>query len=190
MSRSGKFVVVTSVVWLVVCTVYGAHRTPTLQLISAPVALCFLAALVVSVVYIFSEWRMRRWLSLLPFFICVFSVVLSSALVQMIRHIIFVRSLPGYEAVVQQMKSGSIPVSTNLDLIPQARAEAPSAYAVFAREDTNGDLMVEFLMEAGFPVKHSGYLYSSSGIVAPGSPEDLRWPIRGEERPKWFYISD
>jgi hypothetical protein len=191
MSRLGKFVVTVSVMWFALFTVYAAHRRSiTLQLLGIPVTLCFLAAGVISIVCAFSEWRQRRWLSLLPFAVCVLSVVISGAVVRTIRHAIFARSLPSYEAVVQQMVSGSIRVSTNLSPIPQAAPLAHLAYAVLAQKDTNGVLMVEFLTEGGFPVKHSGYLYISSGVVEPGSVAYSRWPIRHEERPRWFYISD
>jgi hypothetical protein len=88
------------------------------------------------------------------------------------------------------MESGSIPVSTELSPVPQAVPLADLAYAVLAQKGTNGDLIVEFLTEGGFPVKHSGYLYVSSGVVKQDSMEDERWPIRREERPRWFYISD
>lgn len=191
MSRLGKFVVIVSVIWFALFTVYAAHRRSViLQLLGVSATLCFLAAGVISIVCIFSDWRQRRWLSLAPFAVCMLSVVISGAIMQPIRHAIFVRSLPSYETVVQKMESGSIPVSANLSLIPQAVPLAHLAYAVLAQKDTNGILTVEFLTEAGFPVKHSGYLYISSGIVEPGSVAYSRWPIRHEEKPRWFYISD
>lgn len=191
MSRLGKFVVITSVVWFVMSTIYFAHRDSiVLQLLGTPVMLCFLAAVVIGIVCIFVEWRQRRWLALLPFAACVLSVVVSMPIVRTVREYIFARSLPSYEAVVRQMESGSIPVSTNLSPVPQAVPLAHLAYAVLAQKDTNGALTVEFLTEGGFPVKHSGYLYLSSGVIEPGSMEDERWPIRHEERSRWFYISD
>ena len=190
MSRLGKFVVVVAVIWCIGSTVYFSHRTNLSQLLTLPLGLCFLIAVIISIVCAFSDWRQRLWLSLLPFVACILSVVVSGAIVPPIRHAIFVRSLPSYEMVVQKMESGGIPVSTNLSPIPQALPLAHLAYAVFAQKDTNGVLTVEFLTEGGFPVKHSGYLYISSGVVEPGSVACSRWPIRQEERPKWFYISD
>ena len=109
---------------------------------------------------------------------------------RVIRHVIFVRSLPSYEAIVQQMESGRILVSTNFNPVPQAVPLAPLTYVVLAQRDTNGVLAVAFMTESGFPVMHSGYLYVSSGIIEPGSTEDSLWPIRKEERPRWFFISD
>lgn len=190
MSRLGKFVIVVAVVWLIGATVFFSHRTLISQLWTLPVFPCFLVAVVISIVCIFREWRQRRWFSLVPFASCVLAVVISDAVSHRIRHAIFIQSLPSYEAVVQQMESGSILVPTKLSPLPQAVPLADLAYAVLAQKDTNGVLMVEFLTEGGFPVKHSGYLYVSSGVVEPGSMEDDRWPFRHEERPRWFYVSD
>ena len=190
MSRLGQFVIVVAVVWLVPATVFFSHRTTRSQLLTMPLVPCFLAASVISIVCIFSEWRRRRLLALLPFAACVLSVVISGAVSHRIRQAIFTQSLPSCEAVVHQMESGSILVSTNLSQIPSAVPLAHLAYAVLAQKDTHGVLMVEFLTEGGFPVKHSGYLYVSSGVVEPGSMEDSRWPFRHEEQPRWFYISD
>jgi len=190
MSRLGKYIVITAMVWFVVSTVYFSHRDSILQLLILPVALCFLFSVVFGVVCIFIEWRERRWLSLLPLAACVLSVLISVPILRTARHQIFVKSLPSYEEVVRQMEAGSIPVSTNLSPVPQAVPLAHLAYAVLAERRTNGALTVEFLTEGSFPLKHSGYLYVSSGVVEPGSREDERWPIRHEERPRWFYISD
>lgn len=87
------------------------------------------------------------------------------------------------------MESGSIPVSANLSPVPQAVPLAHLAYAVLAQKDTNGALTVEFLTERGF-LNHSGYLYISSGVIKSGSMEDSRWPVKREEKPRWFFISD
>ena len=190
MSRSGKFVIIVAVIWLICATVFFSHRTLISQLLTLPVFPCFLVAGVISIVCIFREWRQRRWLSLVPFASCVLAFEISGAVSHRIRHAIFIESLPSYEAVVRQMESGSIPVSTNLSPVPQAVPLAHLAYAVLAQKDTSGDLTVEFLTEGGFPVKHSGYLYISSGVVKQDSMEDERWPFRHEERPRWFYISD
>ncbi len=190
MSRNGRFVVTVAVVWCVVSTAYFARRTSILQFLTIPVAVCFLVASIMSVVCVFTEWPQRRWRSLLPFVACALSVVVSSALVRTIRPAIFDWALPSYEAVVHQMESGTIPVTTELSRIPQAELEARLVFAVLAQKETNGALTVEFLTEGGLPLKHSGYLFCSSGSIEPGSLADSRWPIRRELRHRWFYISD
>lgn len=190
MSRTGKPIVVIAVIYFFASTIFFSHRTDLSQLLTLPAAFCFLSAVIGSVVCIFTDWKEYRWRSLAPFTACILSVILSSMLAIRIRHAVFIHSLPRYEAVVHQIESGSISVSTNMERIPQAESQAPFAYAVFAERDSNRILTVIFLTEAGFPVKHSGYMYCSSGIIAPGSYTDSRWPIRHEEKPKWFGISD
>lgn len=190
MSRLGKFVIVVAGIWCVGSIVFFSHRTNLSQLLTLPLFPCFFVAFVISFVSVFSDWRQRRWRALVPFATCILSVIICGLVVPPIRRAVFVRSLPSYEEVVRQMESGRIPVFTNLTLIPQAQAQARLAYAVLAQRDTNGVLTVEFLTEGGFPVKHSGYLYCSSGNIKAGSLADSRWPIRHQEQPKWFYISD
>lgn len=188
MSRAGKIAVVVSVICCVGFTVLFSHRTDLWQLLTLPLIPCFLVAIITSVVCIFSQWRQCRWRSVLPFAFCVLSVFVSIVLVYLIREAMLVWSFPSYEAVVRQMESGSIPVGTKLSRIPQAEPMARLAYRVFAQKDTNGVLTVEFWTEGGFPVKHSGYLYVSSGVIETGAR--WRWTMRHKVRSKWFYFSD
>lgn len=190
MSLLGKIVVAIAALFCVGATVFFSHRTGFTQLLTAPLFLLFLIAILIGIICIFVDWRERKWKALLPLATCFLSPFIASKIANPIREAIFTKCLPSYEAVVHQMESGEILVSTNLSKIPEAVPKARMAYAVFAQKDTNGVLTVEFWTEGGFPVLHSGYLYSSSGVVNPGSEAGLRWPIRVQERPKWFYISD
>jgi hypothetical protein len=191
MSRTGKFVVVVSVIWCLVSAAYFARRASLLlQLLILPLSLLFFAAIICGLVCAFAEWWQRCWRSMFPLAACVIAFFLSWILVLTARHFIFLWALPSYEVVVRQIESGRIPMSVGFDRLPQAESEARLVYTVYAEKDVNGVLMVEFLTESGFPVKHSGYLYSSSGAIEPGSLMNSRWPIRQELRKWWFYISD
>ena len=106
-------------------------------------------------------------MSFLPVGACILSILLSSILTNWIRHAIFVNCLPSYEQIVRRIESGEILVSSNLTDLPQAIPTARMAWAVRAKKDSDGVLTVEFLTEKGFPVKHSGYLYCSSGTIEP-----------------------
>ena len=141
-----------------------------------------------SLVRVFTYWGRERWRGVAPLLACVLVVMLAPEVGAAIRGALFRRSLPGYESLIRQLESGAIPVTTELRQVWQA--EGVSAYSVMAQRGTNGVLMVEFLTGAGFPVKHSGYLYTSSGSIEPGSRIDSRWPKRRTLSPLWYRISD
>jgi|ERR1700677_2171952 len=190
MSLKGKLVIVISLVWFAVSTVYFSHRhSIILQLLSMMLAFFFFAAFIIGLVCIFTEWRQRRWFALVPFVICIVSVVLPIEIVPRIREIIFQHCLPSYQAVIQRMQSGAIPVSTNLDDMPQAVPQARLADKVWACKDSDGTLSVIFWTESGFPAQHSGYIYVSSGVIKPGSREDISAPHRSEIQSNWFFFS-
>lgn len=183
MSRLGKFVVVVAVLWFFGATAFASHRTTLTQLLTLPLVPLFLIAVVGGLICIFTEWRTLRWRSLLPVGACILSVVSSNILTRCIRQALFAYSLPSYEQVVRRIESGEISISTNLVDIPQAVSRTRMTWNVAAQEEPDGALTVQFLTELGFPEKHSGYLYSSSGKIKPGSEADSRWPIQHEERP-------
>jgi hypothetical protein len=188
MSRAGKFVVVASVIWLVANEAIAAHRTSISVLLGVFSSLCFLGVIVFSLVLSFTDWQQRRWRALLPLAACVVAIAIFLPLGRLITDAVFDWSLPSYEAIVQQVESGSIPTSVEFSEMPQAERQARLAYGVFAQKDTNGVVRVMFFTESGFPALHSGYLYTSSG--EPGSGVESRWPTVHKVRNKWFYISN
>lgn len=88
------------------------------------------------------------------------------------------------------MESGAVPVAAEPQSITLSETDRDLAYSVLAQKDTNGVLMVEFLTGSGFPLMHSGYLYTSSGSVQPGSFFHSRWLLTMQVKPKWFRITD
>lgn len=194
LSRAGKVVFWISVVWCTGSVVFLANQTPLLKFLYIPFTLAFFVTMFVGIVLVFTDWRRHSWGALLPLASCAVAVVLIGILAQAAREQLrqkqFAENLPAYEKIVREIENGSIPVSAKLERMSEAAAKAPLAYAVLAVKETNGILSVEFLTEAGFPLKHGGYLYVSSGIIAPGSVMDERWPMRQRVRTKWFYIRD
>lgn len=188
MPRSAKITVVIAGLWFLVFTAFVARPSPSTQLLSMLLTLGLFVFGFISFVRVFTHWHRERWRALVPLSVCVLVVVLAPELGAAIRQLIFQRSLPRYESIIRQIESGAIPVSSELRHISQA--EGAWAYAVLARRGTNGVLTVEFLTGGGFPVKHSGYLYCSSGVIESGSLADSRWPKKQEVKPSWFRISD
>jgi hypothetical protein len=189
MSHLEKFVVIVSALWSVLAVVCFAHIDGLFQLAFTAASVFYLIAFFVSIVCILEERRQRRWRSLIPLAVCVTIIPATVGAIRFARDFLFARSLPGYEAVVHQIASGAISVSSELTRTPQAEPQA-GAYRVLARRDQDNVLSVEFHTGGNFPVKHRGYLYVSSGIIEPGSFEDSRWPSRHKEKPQWFYVSD
>ena len=187
MSRFSRITVLIGCLWFLAFTASAAQPSGLTQLFSMLLTLAFLLFGLMSLVFVFVHWRQERWRSLIPVGASALVVLLEPEVCNLIRQFMFDRSLPRYESIIRQMESGSLPVSDQLRRVPQA--EGALAYAVLAQR-TNGVLSVEFLTGSGFPLKHSGYLYSSSGLIEKGSLIDSRWPKRREVKPLWFRISD
>ena len=132
--------------------------------------------------------RQQGWRGMIPAGVCFVAVLAAFMIGAPLGRYAFRRVLPAYESAIRQMETGQIRVSAELRRIPEA--EKKLGIAVLAELTTNGVLTVEFLTGAGFPVKHSGYLYCSGGLIEKGSRFDLRWPRRHAVGPSWFAIAD
>jgi hypothetical protein len=150
----------------------------------------FLLALMFSLLFAWTERRQLRLLAVIPLMLCFGSCAATTALGRAARQAQFERQFPRYQALVERIQAGNMLVSGEVVSVPLAEAERDLGYGVLAERNTNGVLTVELLTGGGFPVKHSGYLYSSSGSIDRGSFFDSRWPFKTEVRSKWFRISD
>jgi hypothetical protein len=104
--------------------------------------------------------------------------------VPVIKDLIFNRNLPKYEKIVSMINRSEIDVDTS-----RKRIELPSdykalAYATFGERDNKGVLTIEFFTGAGFPVKHSGYIYRSDGQLSSDSDIHKRWRYIKRKNPK------
>lgn len=187
MPRLDRLTLVIAGLWFLAFAAFAARPSALTQLFSMVLTLGLLALGFLSLALILTRWRQERWRCIVPVGVCALVVVLAPMVHGLIRQFTFQRALPQYQAIIRQMESGEIPVTAELRRIPQTAGTG--AYAVLAQR-TNEVLRVEFLTGGGFPVKHFGYLYSSSGTIEKGSPMDSRWPERREVRPSWFQISD
>ena len=137
----------------------------------------------ISFARVFTQWQSERWRAGIPLVSCILAVVIAPDLGSGIRSLMFKWSLPRYEALIHRIESGNVRVSNEWQKIEEANGLAP--YGVAAKRGSNDVLMVEFRFGAGFPVKHSAYLYCSSGVI------DHSEYRRGYAiRPKWFQVSD
>jgi len=190
MSGEGKLSIVASVLWCLGIAALFSRRTNFFILGALPLVVLFVAAPFIALLCILVEWPTRRWRSLIPLAVFVASILASGFLTQLLRHVIFARTFPTYEKVVERMESGAIPVSAKYDEIPQAEKEAMWVHAVFAEKSTNGVLKVLFVTESGFPARRSGYYYLSTGVSETDPAKSTSWPINKMLRDKWLFVSN
>ncbi len=150
----------------------------------------YLLALGFSLLFAWTERRQLRLLALIPLLLCFGSCAASTAVARAARQAEFERQFPRYLALVERIQLDNALVSGKVVSVPLSEAERDLGYSVLAERNTNGVLAVELLTGRGFPLKHSGYLYTSSGSIQPGSFFDSRWPLKTEVKPKWFRICD
>ena len=189
--KTPRFLTLTVIVaglWTTSFVVFVVHPSMATQLLSMLLGLGLLVAGCVGFVRLFRHWERERWREVLPPVACVLVVVLMPETGAAARRAVFQHSLPGFESVIHQIEQGTIPVTIELQPIPQARSG--SGGPVLAQRSTNGVLTVEFITGGGFPVKHSGFLYCSSGSIEAGSRTDSRWPRRQPIKPRWYRVSD
>ncbi|MEI7730465.1 MAG: hypothetical protein WCO56_12890 [Verrucomicrobiota bacterium] len=160
------------------------------MLLTIPANIAYAAALITSFVWAFVRWRRFRFWSFIPLAICLTAEFLNGIITPRLLVAGFERVAPRYATIIQRIEAGDIAVQTEpmrLNLLP---AEAELASATWAEKGTNGVLTVTFFVGGSFPVRHWGYLYSSSGEIKPGSRADEIWPKRKKLRDKWFWIAN
>lgn len=170
---------------------FFAHRTPEKQFLIMPFdcgSLVFLLAMLGVGLYFCRRDKLRAFL---PFIICLAGLPLGffmgGHLGSYIKDQRFNRNFPRYLEVVRLIRSGKIGNPLPFEL--------PPPYSDLARRaevetNSNGAISIEFITELGFPVKHSGYLYTSDGEMK-NDPRSLeRWPYHSRINTNWFRISD
>lgn len=190
MSRLDKCVLTIALTWAIAYVAYAVHRTPTLDTPSFLLTLVFGVALLFSFVDMIAHLKSRGLSAGRTFAICILIVFVAWRAVGPIRGALFARALPSYEAVVSDIAGGHLPTTGNFSQVPQAVPRSKMTWQVWQEKTKTGVLMIEFDTERAFPVLHSGYLYSSSGIIEPGSQMSSRWPFKHKLRDHWFFVSD
>ncbi len=176
--------------WFAVEIAFAAKPTTEGQLVAMIALVCWLVALLASFIYALSRWQTARWWAAVPLLLCLGSCEVAPRIGGAVRQSRFQNSLPRREALVAKIESGALPCSAELKAVALQESDRDLGYLVLAQRESNGFVTVEFFDGGGFPVKHSGYLYKSSGVVDPDSTSALRWPRRSPICPKWFRVSD
>jgi hypothetical protein len=174
-------------VWL---AVYAWYQTDWLMLLSIPVNIGYVIIWVGSLMCVFIRWKHSRFFAFLPLAICLTTDYFGSVISPRLMIAGFESILPRYAAVVDRVERGNVAFPKAEEHVDLSAGNEGLGYVVWADKSSNGVLTVTFIVGGSFPVKHWGYLYSSSGEIIPGSNEDRNWPKRRKLRDKWFWIAD
>lgn len=101
----------------------------------------------------------------------------------------FQRKLPSFQKIISQLQSSEAILSSLTD-IPVPDHAQNEIYSILAQRLADGRLAVEFLTGGGFPVKHRGFLFLSSGSIEDFPQVASRWPRREPLQDHWLYIGD
>lgn len=192
-ARGAKIILAVCVAWFLCQVAFIVQPTNIGGLALLPFSISFLVVLIISFVSIFRQWKAHGLFAIVPFLICVFVLLVSKPVGVAVGDTLFWRwRLPQYEAVIQKMETGIIPVSTkpNMMMPPEVGISPVLAYRVFALKDTNGLLNVAFAYGGAFPLYHTAYLYCSSGVIERGSFFDNKFPYRRQISDRWFKVTD
>jgi hypothetical protein len=171
---------------------FGIRPTNARGLLLLPFGLIFICLFIWSLIVVFSKWKTLRWWAFAPLIACLLIHPAERRLGMFVRSELFNSRFPRYEALVQKIESGAIPVSAEGQMISGTNYDSCLAHdGVWAYREKNGTWIVEFRYgSAGPPPYHQAYLYVSSGIIKPGSNLADRWPSTAEIRGKWFEVAD
>ena len=95
-----------------------------------------------------------------------------------------------FETVISDLRSSATPIPLTIAKIPVPENSRDMAYSILAQRSSDERLAVEFLTRGGFPLKHGGFLFLSSGSIEDYPSMASRWPRHTQLRNNWFYIAD
>jgi len=184
-----KFKFLICIIWLITSTMFCAKKSGELQLVTMLLLPVIFGVLIASIISVFRNWSKDKFLSFIPLVACILSVILPLRAGTEIRNQLFEYRLPQYQRMISRIESESVEVGhelSNIQIKPTEEYLALNVYAIKEGES----LYVEFLTGGGFPVKHSGYLYSQSGVIPVNSMIGKRWPSHRKINEYWFRFSD
>jgi hypothetical protein len=142
---------------------FGLRPSNIKGLLLLPCGFLFFCICILSLAMLFRNWKSSRFWAIAPLAACLLMLPIEGFVARFARNEIFNWRFPRYEALVQKIESGAIPVSTESQIILTSNYDSSLAEQVSASRQTNGVLTVFFLFGgAGSPPFHELYLYISS----------------------------
>lgn len=106
------------------------------------------------------------------------------------HHREFTSKLPFFQKVISDLRASEMAPSASLIKVAVPDDCRGVVYSILAQHPAEGRLAVEFLTGGGFPVKHRGFLFLSSGGIEDYLQIASRWPKRTQLQDHWLYIGD
>jgi hypothetical protein len=106
------------------------------------------------------------------------------------RELRFALDLPTYEAIVARRDVQELAPGTKLDPLTLSESESAGIYRAGAERTADGTLLVETWNGSGWPVRHFGYLYTSSGTMPEAAGVRERIFSHYRVRPHWLRLVD
>lgn len=176
--------------WFLVATALAAHKSGELQFALIFLTVPFAGVFAASVFWLFREWRSHKWRSVFPLVLCILAVPTPSRVGAVAQHALFVWNKPAFERIVSRAEIQALPAGSDELLLALSKDEKRLTYFVSAERAMAGTLFVEIVTEGAFPVKHAGYVYTSSGAIDPNTSTAARWPYRRQVSEQWFRVAD
>jgi hypothetical protein len=168
-------VILIATACFVALSLFKAHQSPLGQLITslaiAPYGIC----IIVGATEPFRAWRTDGFRSFIPLAACIAAWYGSFPAGAYLRSRLFEHNLPRFEAIIADINKSPPPADGTPISVPIADSDKWKIIHLRA-ERMNGALIVEFGTEHGFPVMHSGWVYSSSGVLPTDAQFHYRWP--------------
>ncbi len=188
--RRYRSILVIATLWFATLTAFVVHQSGWLQLAVVLLLFPYMGCLLSALVIPFRDWKTRQFHALTPLGACLVSLLGPYLIGPPLRTGLFYYHLSRYEAIVSRVERDPAFDNRKPATVSTEEAEKDLAYSVLAQKDANGILTVEFLTGGGFPVKHTGYVFSSTEAFPRESFIGQRWPYFHEVRPHWFRIAD
>jgi len=153
-----------------------------------PLILVILVIWIRGFVRIFTQWKLYRYRTLIPFATCIIVGVLGFEATAPLNEALFWHwRLPGYEATIQKIESGRIPVSGEGRPLSPNEYDNRLALNAWAERDDKGSLIVTFLYGDTSAVGlHDAFVYCESGQLSANDEKIWRWKMRLND--KWFQV--
>ena len=174
--------------WLFSFVSSTVRPTSGTVLAPVPLTLVFLVICIRDFGRIFTQWKLYRYRTLIPFVTCIVVGVLGWEVKGPLDGALFWHwRLPGYEATIQKMESGTIPVSVEGKQLSSGEYDSRLALNVWAERDDKGSLIVTFLYgDTGAVGLHDAFVYCESGQLSAKNERIWRWKSRLSG--KWFRV--